>query len=489
MRLLAAGTSVRRAVAWTVIAVLALVGIAPDTAHAEGDAEAVRGRTFRIATDTSFPPHVVRDTDNSVTGLDIELIRAIAKDQGFEIELKPLGFAAALQAVETGQADGFIAAAGITDEREAVFDFADPYLESQLSLAVKEGEGERYQSWDDLKGETVLAKSGSLSLDHAKELGKKHGFRVRALDQSDTMYQEVTLGRAAAVMDDHPVLAYGARQGNGLEVVLDPIPIGELGFAVAKGKNADLRAAFNAGLANLKEDGTYDEIVDDWLGEKEAAERENFVGLLGSTLAGLLQGLGLTLLVTHASIVFASVLGLVFGFVKVSSMTPLRWLADLYVNVFRGTPLLVQAFFFYFGVPKALGIDIDILWTGILVLSLNAGAYMTEIVRGGIQSVPVGQMEASRSLGLSWLQAMNKVIAPQAIKFATPAAINQFIMTLKDTSILAVLGLAELTYQGQQVIARNFRSFEMWLIVGALYFVVIMLLTQLSNFLDRRYNK
>lgn len=449
----------------------------------------VAGQSFQIATDTSFPPHVVRDDDNEITGLDIELMQAIAADQGFEIEWQALGFSPALQSVTSGQSDGIIAAAGITDERKETFDFSDPYLESQLALAVRAGEGEQYQDWSDLAGQIVMAKTGSLSLDHAQELAAEHGFEVRALEQSDTMYQEVTLGRAAAVMDDFTVLAYGADQGNGLELVMDPIPVGELGFAVAKGQNAELLEAFNTGLANLQADGRYDQILANWLGEQTAAEQRSFLDLLTSSLPILLKGLGVTLLVTAAAIFIASVLGMVFGFLKVSGITVLRWLADLYVNVFRGTPLLVQAFFFYFGIPAALKIDIDILVTGIVVLSLNAGAYMTEIVRGGIQSVDVGQMEASRSLGLSWMQAMNKVIAPQAIKFATPAAINQFIMTLKDTSILAVLGLAELTYQGQQIIARNFRSFEMWLIVGALYFVVIMLLTKLSNVLDRRFNK
>ena len=133
--------------------------------------------------------------------------------------------------------------------------------------------------------------------------------------------------------------------------------------------------------------------------------------------------------------------------------------------------------------------QIDVFTAGVLTLSLNAGAYMTEIVRGGIQSVDTGQMEASRSLGLNWMQSMRKIVVPQAVKIMTPSFINQFVITLKDTSLLAVLGFAELTYQGQQIIARNFRSFDMWLIVGAMYFIVIFALTNLSNAIDKRINK
>ena len=129
------------------------------------------------------------------------------------------------------------------------------------------------------------------------------------------------------------------------------------------------------------------------------------------------------------------------------------------------------------------------LAAAIIALAWNYSCYCSEIIRGGIQSVDTGQMEASRSLGLNWMQSMRKVIVPQAVKIMTPSFINQFVITLKDTSLLAVLGFAELTYQGQQIIARNFRSFDMWLIVGAMYFIVIFALTNLSNAIDKRINK
>ena len=129
------------------------------------------------------------------------------------------------------------------------------------------------------------------------------------------------------------------------------------------------------------------------------------------------------------------------------------------------------------------------LTAGIITLSLNAGAYMTEIVRGGIQSVDKGQMEAARSLGIGYLPTMRKVILPQAIRTMIPSYINQFVITLKDTSILSVIGIAELTQTGRLEIARNFQSFEMWLIVGIIYFIVIMALTKLSDRLEKRLVK
>lgn len=202
-----------------------------------------------------------------------------------------------------------------------------------------------------------------------------------------------------------------------------------------------------------------------------------------------MKGLWLTMVATVLSLAIALVLGIVFGFFKVAENKLLRGIASTYVAIFRGTPLLVQAFFFYFGLPQMTGQPLDVLTAGVITLSLNAGAYMTEIVRGGIQSVDTGQLEASRSLGLSYVTSMRRVVVPQAVKIMTPSFINQFVITLKDTSLLAVIGFAELTYQGQQIYASNFRTGETLLIVAALYFIVISILTQLSNVLDRKFNK
>ena len=202
-----------------------------------------------------------------------------------------------------------------------------------------------------------------------------------------------------------------------------------------------------------------------------------------------MQGLKMTVILTVISIAIALVLGVFFGLLRVSQWIVLRAIGTTFVDIFRGTPLLVQAFFIYFGIPAALGFQMSAFTAGIITLSLNAGAYMTEIVRGGIQSVDKGQMEASRSLGVSYLQTMRKVILPQAIRTMIPSYINQFVITLKDTSILSVIGIAELTQTGRIIIARNFQSFYMWLIIGIIYFIVIMALTKLSDRLEKRMVK
>ncbi len=448
----------------------------------------VKGKTFAIATDTTFAPFEFRDGSGNLVGIDMDLLHAIADEEGFTVDIKSLGFDAALQALQSNQVAGVIAGMSITDERKKIFDFSDPYFDSGVQMAVAKN-NQDIKSYADLKGKTVTAKRGSEGESFAKSIAGQYGFTVKALADSATMYDDVKAGNSVAVFDDYPVLAYGVSQNNGLKIVTDKEQGSSYGFAVNKGQNQDLLAAFNDGLATLKANGEYQKILDKYLAKSEVQEQGGFFELLKNSWPALMKGLWLTMVATVLSLAIALVLGILFGFFKVSENIVLRGIATTYVSIFRGTPLLVQAFFFYFGLPQMTGQPLDVLTAGVITLSLNAGAYMTEIVRGGIQSVDPGQLEASRSLGLSYVTSMRRVVVPQAIKIMTPSFINQFIITLKDTSLLAVIGFAELTYQGQQIYASNFRTGETLLIVAALYFIVITILTQVSNALDRKFNK
>ena len=455
--------------------------LAPATASAEGE-------TYTIATDTTFAPFEFQDKQGKFVGIDMDLIRAIGKDQGFTVDIKPLGFDAALQAVQANQVDGVIAGMSITDERKKVFDFSEPYFESGIQMAVLESD-DAIKSYADLKGKRVAVKNGTQGSDFANSIKDQYGFEVVSFADSSTMFDEVKTGNSQAVFEDYPVLLYGIAQGNGFKTVTPKEDPTGYGFAVNKGQNAELLQKFNAGLNSLKESGEYDKIVGTYLGEAATTDDNSYLGLIGSTYRILLEGLKMTVILTVVSIAIALVLGVIFGLLRVSRSIWLRAIGTTYVDIFRGTPLLVQAFFIYFGIPSAAGFQMSALTAGIITLSLNAGAYMTEIVRGGILSVDKGQMEAARSLGIGYLPTMRKVILPQAIRTMIPSYINQFVITLKDTSILSVIGIAELTQTGRIIIAGNYQSFKMWLIIGVIYFVVIMTLTKLSDRLEKRINK
>lgn len=209
----------------------------------------------------------------------------------------------------------------------------------------------------------------------------------------------------------------------------------------------------------------------------------------------LLKALGQTLLLTLLSLVFAMVIGMIFGLMNVGHNRVLNCIGTVYVDAVRGVPLIVLAYFIYFGVPAGIqGIGfttfrLNALQAGTIALSMNCGAYMAEIIRAGIQSVDRGQMEAGRSLGLSYGASMWLVVIPQAIRTMIPSIINQFIITLKDTSILSVIGFPELTNVGKTIMGNTFKNLQTWAIVGVMYMVVIITLSKVSKKLERRINR
>lgn len=453
---------------------------------ASAAAEPASGKTYQIGTDVTFAPFEFQDASGNFVGIDMDLLDAIAKDQNFKYEVKPLGFNAAVQALEANQVDGVIAGMSITDERKQKFDFSDPYFNSGVVMAIRQDQ-ESIKGYEDLKGKKVAVKTGTEGYSFAESISSKYGFTIVPFDDSAQMYDDVRTGNSVACFDDFPVLAYGVEQNNGLKIVTDMEPGASYGFAVGKGRNQELLEKFNAGLINLRANGEYDRIKAKYIGENAVgAANLSRWELIMESLPSLLKGLGNTLLLTIVSLFFAFFLGLIFGFMKVGRNKWLRGIATVFVDIFRGIPLLVLAFFIYFGIPQALGFTMSPIVAAVLTLSLNAGAYVTEIIRGGIQSIDPGQLEAARSLGLPYRKAMMKIIIPQAIKVMIPTFINQLVITLKDTSILSVIGLVELTQSGKIIIARTFASFDIWLVVAIMYLVVITILTKISGRLERK---
>ena len=216
------------------------------------------------------------------------------------------------------------------------------------------------------------------------------------------------------------------------------------------------------------------------------------VSILQTYSLMLLKSLGYTMLLTLLALFFAMIIGLIFALFNVSHNKILNVVGTIYIDAIRGVPLIVLAYFIYFGVPQAIkmigaaGFKLPALQAGTIALSMNCGAYMAEIFRAGIQSIDKGQMEAARSLGLTYGMSMRSVVLPQAFKVMIPSIINQFIITLKDTSILAVIGYPELTNMGKTISGNTFKSLETWAIVGVMYMIVIITLSKVAKAIERK---
>ena len=237
---------------------------AEDTAAAGTDAAApAAGKKYVINTDTTFAPFEFENDKGEMVGIDLDILKAIAEDQGFEYEVIPVGFSAAVTALEAGECDGVIAGMSITDERAAKYDFSEPYYDSGVGMAVLQGSD--ITTYDQLKGQNVAAKIGTEGCTFAESIADQYGFEVTQFESSSDMYQAVLGGEAVACFEDYPVICYEISRGLGLTL---PTPMekgSSYGFATLKGANPELVEMFNKGLENIKASGRYDEILNTYI--------------------------------------------------------------------------------------------------------------------------------------------------------------------------------------------------------------------------------
>ena len=246
----------KRIVAILLAALLALTLVA-----CGGKTEAPEGKKYVIASDNAFAPFEYLDTDtNEYVGIDMDILAAIAEDQKFEYDIQNVGFDAALNQVQSGQADAVIAGMTITDERKLTFDFSDGYFDAGQILVVPADSA--IQSLEDLRGTNVAVKISTQGADYARSIAAEYGFEVTTYEDSPTMYQAVIQGTNSACFEDDPVARYSIQsQALALKVVGDVINAKPYGFAAKLGENSELIEMFNTGLANIKANGVYDQIL------------------------------------------------------------------------------------------------------------------------------------------------------------------------------------------------------------------------------------
>jgi amine acid ABC transporter, permease protein, 3-TM region, His/Glu/Gln/Arg/opine family len=328
------------------------------------------------------------------------------------------------------------------------------------------------------------------------DLEKRAGVTVAVYNTVDLALLDLKNGRIDAVVSDAPVLRYMIRQSfPDLTTVGRRFTDEKFGIAIAQG-NEDLRRAVNAALWRITESGEYDRINTKWFGE--AAERAADLaasntqtkafdtGIVRRTWSFFLKGVWLTARLALLSLALGLPIGLLLALARVQSSKILSAPAAVYVEVMRGTPLLVQILFIYFVLPS-FGINIPAFWSGIIALTLNSAAYIAEIFRAGILSIDAGQMEAARSLGMSHTQAMRRIILPQTFRRVVPPMTNEGIALLKDSSLVSVIGLTELARTGQELASRYAAPLTIWPMVAIFYLLLTFPLTRIAEYLERRW--
>ncbi|MDR0627270.1 MAG: ABC transporter permease subunit [Bifidobacteriaceae bacterium] len=446
-------------------------------------------------------------------GYDVEMAKLVAQDLGREVVVVKTSWDGLIPALESGKIDVIMAGMTPTEERKKAIDFSDPYYKSDIVIVVKaDSKYADATSLADFSGARITAQISTTHYDTF--LPQIPGVKKETAAQDfPTMILQVKTGKvdgyiserpgAMSAVASNPDLAFVAfDEGKGFDVEES-----ETSIAIGLKKGSDLLAPINRALAKIPDDKREDlmkQAVDNQPAPTdEATDDLGFLGWVGYVVKNywrwLLQGVGVTMLLALSGTVIGVALGLGVGVVRTipadkQSAGPVKRvllkavniLLAIYVEVFRGTPMMVQAMVVYYGLGMAFGINLNVLVAGLLVVSINTGAYMAEIVRGGIQSVDPGQTEAAKAVGMKHWATMRGVILPQAIRNILPATGNEFVINIKDTSVLMVIGTSELFFEGRTIDGILYQTFPVYLLVAAIYLVLTFTTTRLLRLFERR---
>ncbi len=452
-------------------------------------------------------PYIFKDPKNPAQnrGYEVDLAALLARELGRSIEFKQYEFSSLFSGLERGDFDFAMNGLEITPDRKKRFLFTRPYYVYRLQFVTRAGE-RRFASLEECQGRVDVV-VGTLQDTAAERLLDRLGIAKRIYPGQVEPYGDLGLGRIDGVLLDLPIALYYAKDDPKLKFAGNPIEPGYYAIAVDP-KNQSLVDQLNGALERLLQSGELRRIDEKWrlwnddqvqlLHEtsKLIAQEGDDNWALSRYFPLLVDGALVTVRITLASMLLAVILGLPIALARLYGPTPLRWLGLLYVEFFRGIPVLLLLYFLYYGLPVVatnldLGITLNLapLQAAILGLGLNYAAYESEIYRAGISSLPIGQWEAAASLGMSKALTFRRIILPQAIRIILPPMTNDFVGLFKDTSIVSIIAVVELSKEYQILSKSSMKYLEIGLATAALYLIMSVPLGYASRYLEKRWSK
>lgn len=471
-------------------------------------------KVIRWAADAeSGAPYVFQDPANPtrIIGFEAEIIRAIGKAVGYRTEFVQNSWDGLIPGIDRGDYDVAINGLEITGDRKRQVNFSDVYYITYEQIIVREGTKD-INTISDLLGKRVGTLRGSLA---ERILNGHEDIVVASYPSEVASFEDLKYGKLDAVLIDEPVAKYYAAWRDEYELVGGPI--GEVNYGiVVKDDPYFLDSVINKGLKIIIANGEFRQIMECWdlwnpvMGEalgdnsqvndphecykrfisfnSQEKDFEYYKNLYLNTALPLYAEAALkTLELTILAMILAIILGLILAIMRVYGPTPIRLLSVLYIEIVRGTPLLVQLFLIYYGLPE-LGIKLNPIMAGIVGLGINYAAYEAENYRAGLNSVPHGQMEAALSLGMTRTQALRYVILPQAVRLVIPPMTNDFISLLKDSSLVSIITIVELTNQYSKLASTYYDYVGMGLMVAGVYLIIGLPFVWLSRYAENRYS-
>ncbi|MBO8577925.1 ABC transporter permease subunit [Staphylococcus aureus] len=465
----------------------AMVYINP-AAYAEQDQkwEKIKERgELRVGLSADYAPMEFEHTVNGKTeyaGVDIDLAKKIAKDSNLKLKIVNMSFDSLLGALKTGKIDIIISGMTSTPERKKQVDFSDSYMMTKNIMLVKKDKVNDYKDIKDFNNKKVGAQKGTEQEKIAQT--EIENASITSLSRLPDVILALKSGKVEGVVVEKPVAEAYLKQNPKLGISNVKFNEEEKDTVIAVPKDSPkLLSQINKTIKEVKDKG----LIDKYMTNAANAMNDDsgFISKYGSFF---LKGIKITILISLIGVALGSILGAFVALMKLSKIKIISWIASIYIEILRGTPMLVQVFIVFFGITAALGLDISALVCGTIALVINSSAYIAEIIRAGINAVDKGQMEAARSLGLNYRQTMKSVIMPQAIKNILPALGNEFVTLIKESSIVSTIGVGEIMFNAQVVQGISFDPFTPLLVAAALYFVLTFVLTRIMNMIEGRLN-
>lgn len=442
-----------------------------------------------VGLSADYPPYEFTakvDGKTEYVGIDIEIAKKLAKDLGVKLEIKNMSFDSLLVALETNKVDAIISAMNPTPERKASVDFSDIYYSGKQYIVINKKDASKYKDLADFKGQTVGAQNGSLQYNLVKD--QMPGTTVKGLSKLNNLVLALQSGKINGIAMEEPTAKAYVANNNQL-LAFDPgfsVNSDQTGSAIAFRKNSPaLVAAANKTLAQIKKQNLLDtKYVPEAAKYMETTTKNNTMMSYWTYFA---KGIEYTLIITVTAVFFGFILGTLLSLMRLSENKLLHSIAVCYIEFIRGTPLMVQVMFVYFGVGAVIQ-SLPALVAGIIATALNSAAYIAEVIRSGIESIPAGQTEAARSLGMTQKDTYRYVVIPQALKNIWPALGNEFVTLIKESSIVSIIGVGDLMYQTQLVQSATYKGVMPLFIAMVIYFIMTFSLSKLLNLFERKLN-
>ncbi|HEM3178619.1 TPA: ABC transporter substrate-binding protein/permease, partial [Streptococcus suis] len=441
----------------------------------------------------------IEGTNQFANGYDVQVAKKIAESMNKELLVVKTKWEGLVPALTSGKIDMIIAGMSPTEERKKEIAFSDSYYTSIPTLVVRaDSQYADATSLSDFAGAKITAQQGVYLYDLIDQI--EGADKQTAMGDFSQIRQALEAGVIDAYVSERPEgrTAEAANKAFKMVELTDGFETNAEDVTIAVGmRKDDTRITqVNEVLAAFSEAdqiALMDNMIENQPVEEATAENPNFFSQVWKIIVNnwqqLLRGTGMTLLISILGTIIGTIIGLLIGVFRTAPKAAnkvlaigqklLGWIINVYIEVFRGTPMIVQSMVIYYGTAQAFGLNLDRTLAAIFIVSINTGAYMSEIVRGGIFAVDKGQFEAATALGFTHNQTMRKIVLPQVVRNILPATGNEFVINIKDTSVLNVISVVELYFSGNTVATQTYQYFQTFTVIAIIYFILTFTVTRI----------